>query len=112
MNRMRGDNTRYGLPPDAPLVRPIEPPWDVHLHLLVGLWLEGHCTCGRRLFPLKLMAAEVGWTATLRHVVPRLRCRTCAERPDRLLLLDDPSTGAPGRIGGGPRWELPLGRLS
>lgn len=105
---MRGDNTRYGYPPDVQAVRPIEPPWEIPLHMLAGLWLEGHCTCGRRLYPLRLMAAEQGWNMTLRRVVPRLRCRICDERPDRLRLLDDPATGASGRIGGGKRWELPL----
>lgn len=105
-----GDNTKFGYPPDAPAVYPIEPPWDVHLYLLAGLWLEGHCTCGRRLYPLRLMAAERGWKSTLRQIVPRLRCRICQGRPERLTLLDNPAMGAAGQIGGGARWELRLGQ--
>jgi hypothetical protein len=110
MTRMRGDQTKYGMPPEGGIVRPIEPPWDAHLQLLVGLWLEGRCKCGRRLYSLRQLAGDVGWTQTLRTVVPRLRCKTCEERPTMLKLIDDPTAGAPGRIGPPGRWELLLDR--
>ncbi len=86
MTSMRGD-PKYGMPPEGGIVRPIEPPWDAHLQLLVGLWLEGRCTCGRRLYSLRQLAGDVGWTQTLRKVVPRLRCKTCEERPTMLKLV-------------------------
>ena len=108
MRRDRGDDTRYGWPPlpDSYLL-PAEVPRDDPIADHAHLWLEGHCTCGRRLYPLRLLAAHVGWRQTLKDVVPRLRCQLCDERPGEWWLLDDPAAGTTGRIGGqAGRWRL------
>ena len=109
MKRARGDESKYGWPPDHEPIHPIEPPWDIDLHILSGLWLETICDCGRRLYPLRLMAADLGWYRTLRQIVPRLRCRICERHPWKFTLIDDAAAGAGGRIGAGERrWEMPL----
>lgn len=110
MERARGDESKYGWPPvgNAP-IHPMEPPWDIDLHLLSTLWLETKCDCGRRLYPLRLMAANHGWYRTLRQIVPRLRCRQCERHPWTFTLIDDPAAGAAGRFGAGQnRWEMKL----
>lgn len=110
MRRDRADETRNGWPPEpASYLLPTAVPWDDALCDHAPLWLEGKCTCGRRLYPLGFMAAHLGWRHSLRDVVPRLRCKTCEERPCGWALIADPADGATGRIGGGGKgWRLAL----
>lgn len=106
--RSRDERTKYGLPPDQPAPRPLTPPWDFELQALTGLWLETKCDCGRRLYPLRLMAANLGWRRTLRQVMPRLRCKECGKRPWVPMLIEDPAAETPGRGDTGRRWQLEL----
>jgi hypothetical protein len=110
MRRDRDDETRYGWPPLPPsYLLPVVVPWDDPIADHSPLWLEGKCACGRRLYPLRLLAAHVGWRRTLRDVVPRLRCQACEQRPSAWALIADAADGATGRIGGGGKgWRLVL----
>jgi hypothetical protein len=56
--------TRFGFPPDRdkPASLPAEVPWEAPIHELSGLWIARLCTCGRSsLYPLRRMAADLGW---------------------------------------------------
>jgi hypothetical protein len=84
------DDTRYGFPPEAPAVVPwpSEPPWDTPISELNALWLRIECDCGRSSgYPLRLMAARLGWKRTLRTIVPKLICE-CGGRPSSVVLAD------------------------
>ena len=99
--RERGDTTRFGMPPQ------VEPgaglpevlPWDREIADLSDFWLEVTCSCARTTFvPLRRLAGEIGWSKTLREVVPKLRCSRpgCGGIPASVLLVNDSS---------GRRWK-------
>lgn len=99
----RDQKTRYGFPPerDPYEVFPDMPPWDTPLVDLSNWWLEIRCVCGRfSVYPLRLLAANVGWRKTLRQVVPLLKCDEvrCRRRPETVRLVSD-SGGERGRGG-------------
>lgn len=66
----------------------------VPLAELSGWWLAIRCECGQGLtdYPLRLMLTQQPrlCRATLRQVLPRLRCRYCHGAPARVQLVDDP----------------------
>lgn len=83
------DSTRYGLPPEQDAFRPfpVEAPWNVPISELSDLWLRISCVCGTSTgYPLRLLAGEIGWTRTLREVIPKLRCKSCGAHPREILL--------------------------
>ncbi len=104
--RRKDDKTRYGYPPQLEAFHPAEP-LDYPLMELAGMHLVTHCRCGMRPYPLRLMAAQVGWGVTLRQLLPKLVCKICGERPARSRLVADPVHGAAGRQGGDP-WFVDL----
>jgi hypothetical protein len=78
---------------------PEQPPWDVPINRMSNWWLRLTCECGDSHHrPLRLMSAELGWRLTLRQILPRLKCRTCGDRPSQVHLLDTPA-GDTGRFG-------------
>lgn len=83
--------------PARPQPFPTEPPLETPLAEMSGWWLRIVCGCrGRRDYPLRLMAAKLGWTNTLGRVLPRLRCETCKEKPTAVTLVKDVTAGAAG----------------
>jgi hypothetical protein len=101
MPRARGDNTKFGLPPNPEPWKPFppEPPWDTPLVDLNGFWLKIVCAAhGTTAYPLRLMAAEQGWDTTLRQIVPKLRCDKCGAVPASITLVSD-AAGEAGRAG-------------
>jgi hypothetical protein len=88
----RVPKTKYGFPdlidPFTPF--PEEAPWDVPLAKLAGWWLEIECSDHFETgMPLRLLAANAGWTKTLRQVVPLLKCHSCGKPPVRVDFVSD-----------------------
>lgn len=95
--------TKYPMPPDRPAPFPDRAPWDTPISEL-PFWLEIKCQCGRSTaYPLRLLAARVGWKKTLRSIVPRLKCEAeeCQQRPERVRLSAD-GTGESVKSYSGP----------
>ncbi|MDP9151978.1 MAG: hypothetical protein M3O36_18805 [Myxococcota bacterium] len=70
---------------------------------LTEYWLDIRCSCGLSVYyPCRLMAKERGGALRLSDVLPRLRCRHCKARPERVLVTDDPSGGSPVAVA----WKL------
>jgi hypothetical protein len=92
--------TPFPFPPvDGAEVRfPDQPPLDVEIFRMSNWWLQITCDCGIRHTPLRLLAAERGWRVTLRQLVPKLRCKTCGQRPTSVM-LEDTADGDAGRFG-------------
>ena len=82
--------TRYPFPPDRFGHFPDSTPWDTPISELSPWWLRVQCICdaGTVLYPLRLMAAEIGWERTLRTIVPKLRCRKCGGRPESVAIVE------------------------
>lgn len=98
-NRHRDDKTPFGWPPLRDIPLPAEVPWDTHIHLLSGLSIARTCSACNTVgggYPIRLLAAELGWFLTLREIVPRLKCKGCGRRLTRLELADGRSDGVPG----------------
>lgn len=100
---MRDDPPTPPLPPEREAYEPFpeQIPWDTPISELSNWWLLLTCQCmgsGHSAYPLRLMAARVGWDMTLRMVVPRLRCEKCGERPAEIWFVDD-AAGDTGRFG-------------
>lgn len=104
--------TRFGFPPQPsqPASLPAAIPWKTPIHQLTGLWISRQCSCGSSsLYPLRRMAADLGWQRTLADLVPAFRCRECGSREFlRLELVDDPTAGVDGAIGNVTRRALDL----
>jgi hypothetical protein len=85
-----GKPTPYPLPPERTVHGfPATPVLDTAIADLVGLWLKIECDCGRQqLYPLRLLAAKIGWKTTLRTIVPKLRCQDCGQHPRQVALID------------------------
>lgn len=105
--RERGDKTPFGFPPErAPAAQlSAEIPWDRPVSELSGLWLDITCGCGRSsMVPLRLVAAEHGWTRTLRQVVGGLKCsgfvagRACGKRAAKVLLVKETYSGGRDKV--------------
>lgn len=98
---MPRDQTRYGYPPERPPFEafPAEIPLDTPISEL-GWWLGLKCTTcdARGYYPLRLMAANIGWDRTLRQIVPNLKCKSCGSRPAEVWLHQD-AGGDHGRFG-------------
>ena len=77
---------------------PETPPMDVPICRMSNWWLRLTCSCGDSFRPLRLMSAELGWRLTLHQILPRLKCKTCHERPRQVFLFDTPQ-GDEGRYG-------------
>lgn len=73
-----------------------KPPLDAKLSLLRGYRLEVRCRCKLSYVPLSMLADRSGGGLQLGEVLPRLKCRTCGERPSEVALVDDPAAGASG----------------
>jgi len=85
---MRDDPpTRYPLPEFR--LFPREVPWDTPISDLSGWWLSSTCDeHGTVAYPLRLMAANLGWKRTLRSIVPKLKCKSCGGRPIKVELVE------------------------
>lgn len=114
--RERGDKTRYGLPP-APDPWPVFPgviPWDTPISELYNFWLEVRCSvCSRATFiPFRRLAADIGWSRTIRDVVPHLSCaglatgKACGGPPALVLFVLETATSGTARSA--PRKELQI----
>lgn len=99
---VKREQYRYPLPPEGIAGRlPENIPWDTPISELSSCWLWIDCSgCGNSmLYPLRLMASNLGWKRTLRTTVPHLRCKHCSAKPSRVVLTADPA-GDGGRRGG------------
>ena len=93
-------DTPFPIPPQGEaFVRfPESVPWEAPIWTLPW-WLGIKCDCGGgSTYPLRLMAAKIGWRNTLRQVVPRLKCKACGAPPSSVYLVDSPG-GDTGRYG-------------
>jgi hypothetical protein len=89
---VREPDTRFGLPPYTDIGLPTIVPWDKPISELSGLWLVIECTtCGTTEYPVRRLAADQGWTRTLRGIVPRLRCDRCKAPPTVVVLVKNPA---------------------
>lgn len=106
---MRGEpKTPYPFPPhDIDSLFPEEVPWDLPIADLSRFSVEIACDCheGVTKYPLRLMAAELGWKRTLRTIVPKLRCKHCGARPLSVALIER-ANGDGHTIPRGRRHEL------
>lgn len=108
---MRRDRLDFPPLPHERSQFPTVPPLDSGLAELSSFWLEIRCACGASAaYPLRLLAAERGWTTPLSKVLLRLRCRACRSTPRLVELVDDPTGGRQRRPGEKPvrRLTLPL----
>ena len=94
--------------PERPRSWPEEPPLDAGLAELSGWWLHVFCGCKAGSYlPLRLMAAQHGWTMRLGTLAARLRCESCGEKPRALELVDNPAASF-GAYGGQGQQRLRL----
>lgn len=75
----------------------MHPPDDL-LTAWLGWWVVARCRCKVAYLPVKLLVRELGGSARLSSIVPRLRCSSCGERPHSANLVDDPQARAPGYV--------------
>jgi hypothetical protein len=93
------DRTPHPFPDIIDQPFPTEIPWDRPISELSGWWIEHRCQHNHvGAYPLKLLAAQMGWEATLKQIAPRIVSKHCGERPVVLELVDTPQ-GDEGRHG-------------
>jgi hypothetical protein len=76
---------------------------------LPGYWLAIRCEPCRlpAKLPLLLLSRRIDPRTTVATVLPRLVCKRCGARPERVDAVDDPAAGAFGR-GVDEEWRLQL----
>ena len=72
-------------------------------------WLSIRCNCGASSFlPLRMMASGPLAGSSIADVLVALRCQRCHEAPATVMLVEDPASDAPGRMGSPPGWKVAL----
>jgi hypothetical protein len=89
------DRTPHPFPDIIEQPFPTEIPWDRPISEMSGWWLEYRGDGRVGAYPLRLLAAQMGWNVTLRQLVPRIIAK---RKPTELYLVDTPQ-GEGGRYG-------------